>query len=233
MSLRVKQSAARERKMLDAAEYLIRQTGSTDFTMRTLATAAEVSPATPYNFFGSKEGLLFALLKRNLKVFMKNALDFKSQDPIEKAIEAAENAIEILIADPVFLRPLYQVMLGLNDPVHHPKFIKEAFTFYRQALEAAVESKLIDSDEQAALACSLMTHFMGALDLWVHEDIQDKWFRAQVVFGFIQLLRPIAHGEQLNYLEIRHKEVKEVLKNRRIVPKFFGAQNRDKASQDI
>lgn len=221
MSLREKQSAARERQMLDAAEFLIRQSGGTDFTMRALASIAEVSPATPYNFFGSKEGLLFDLLKRNLKVFLKNALTFKSDDPIEQAIEAAENAIRILVRDPVFLRPLYMVMLGLNDPVHHPKFIKEAFTFYRLTLEGAVEHKLIDEEERSVLACSLMTHFMGALDLWVHEDIEDDWFHGHVIYGFVQLLRPIAHGKQLKALEKRHAEVKLQIRNCRSFPKFI------------
>lgn len=221
MSLRAKQSATRKRQMLDAAELLIRQSGGTDFTMRALASIAEVSPATPYNFFGSKEGLLFELLKRNLKVFLKNALTFKSDDPIEQAIEAAENAVQILAQDPVLLRPLYMVMLGLNDPVHHPEFIKEAFTFYRLTLAGAVEHKLIDEDERSILACSLMTHFMGALDLWVHDDIEDDWFRAHVIYGFVQFLRPIAHGKRLIKLEKIHAEVKLQMRNCQRFPKFI------------
>ncbi len=58
--------ADRRRRILDAAEGLIRQTGGTNFSLLTLADKAEVSPATPYNFFGSKARLLFALFNRSL-----------------------------------------------------------------------------------------------------------------------------------------------------------------------
>ncbi len=223
MSLREKQTAARRNQMLDAAELLIRQSGGTDFSMRALATMAEVSPATPYNFFGSKEGLLFELLTRNLKSFMKEALVFSSDDPIEQVIEAAENAVDILLRDPAFLRPLYQVLLGLTDPIHHPKFLKDAFVFYRTTLNGALEHKLLANEQdRTALACSLMAHFMGVLDLWVHEDIHDDWFHAQIAYGFIHSLWPIANGKSLKILKKRYADAKKVLSNRRKQPAFIG-----------
>ena len=116
--LRERQTQARRRHMLDAAEMLIRQGGNVGFSMRTLASVAEVSQATPYNFFGSKEGLLFALLSRSLDSFISEGLVRSSDDPIAHVIDTANNAATILLRDPVFLRPLYQVMLGLTDPVH-------------------------------------------------------------------------------------------------------------------
>lgn len=60
MTLREKQMAARRKRILDTAERIIRDAGATDFSMRALAAAAETAPATPYNLFESKEGLLYA-----------------------------------------------------------------------------------------------------------------------------------------------------------------------------
>lgn len=209
--------------MLDAAEALVRQSGGTDFSMLALAHAAEVSPTTPYNFFGSKEGLLFALLSRSLQSFLQEALLPKSEDPIERVLDAADNAVEILLRDPVLLRPLYKVMLGLTDPIHHPAFLKDAFVFYRTTLDAAVRKKLLRSEqERTSLACSLMAYFMGVLDLWVHEDIDDKWFRAQVGYGFMHLLWPIARGRSLTLLRKRYAGVRGVLSKRQLQPAFFG-----------
>lgn len=223
MSLREKQAIARRHQMLNAAEMLIRQDGTTEFSMRTLANVSEVSTATPYNFFGSKEGLLFALLSRSLKSFIDEGLVRSSEDPIAYAVDTANNAATILLRDPVFLRPLYQVMLGLTDPVHHPKFLKEAFFYYRAALEPANESKLFKSEqEKDALACSLMAHFMGVLDLWVHEDIDGEWFRAQLLYGFIHQLWPFAKGKSLKILQDRNEEVSKTLSKRRYRPSFFG-----------
>lgn len=208
--------------MLDAAEHLVRHNGGTDFSMRALASVAEVSLATPYNFFGSKEGLLFELLTRNLKMFMEEALVYTSDDPLAQVIEAADNAVTILLRDPVFLRPMYQVLLGLTDPLHHPKYLKDTFVFYREALNGAVKHKLLTSEQQSrTLACSLMAHFMGLLDLWVHEDIDDEWFRAQIIYGFIHHLLPLAKGQRLTMLKKKLASVNKVLSNPKLQPAFF------------
>ena len=187
--------------------------------MRALAHIAEVSPATPYNFFGSKEGLLFALLSRNLTSFMDRGLRSESRDPIEQVLDAGDGAVTILLNDPVFLRPLYQVMLGLTDPLHHPKFLKDAFVFYRTSLNSVMAEKLIPTEaERSALACALMAHFMGVLDLWVHEDIDDDWFRAQIAYGFIRLLWPIAKGRSLTNLKKHHDQVRKLLSRPQLLP---------------
>lgn len=58
-------------RVLNAAEALVRKTGDTDFSMLTLASKAKVSPATPYNLFGSKGSILYTLLNRSLMKYQK------------------------------------------------------------------------------------------------------------------------------------------------------------------
>jgi len=223
MSLRERQTAKRRNIMLDAAEKLIRQNGGTDFSMRALASSAEVSPTTPYNFFGTKENLLFELLTRHLDFFLQEALIFSTEDPLERVLQAGENVVSIFLRDPIVLRPLYLVVLGVTDPLHHPKFLKDAFVFYKKTLDTAIEKKLlIDEQERTILASSLMAHFMGVLDLWIHEDIADDWFRAQVVYGFIHMLWPIAKGKSLKILQKKYTEVQKTLSDRSLYPPFFG-----------
>ena len=206
--------------VLDTAELMIRQSGGTDFSMRGLATVANVSPTTPYNFFGSKEGLLYELLERNLSSFVKEGFPGEG-DPLEHVVVSIDKAVGMLLKDPVLLRPLYQVMLGLTDPVHHPRFLSRAFTFYRGTLDFAVERKLIEEEEQTMLACSMMAHFMGVLDLWVHEDIDDTGFRAQISYGIAHLLWPYARGKSLEQLRKRFEAAKGILKKKKN-PKFLG-----------
>jgi len=221
MSLREKQAAARRQQMLDAAELLIRKSGGTGFSMRALAATAEVSPATPYNFFGSKEGLLFELMTRNLRILAKEALAYSSEDPIEHSIEAADHVVSVLVADSQLLRPLYQVVLGQTDPVHHPSFLKDALDLYRRSLDAALEQGLLTNErERTALACALMAHVMGLMSLWVHEDVDNDWFRSQVAFGFINLLWPFARGKSLKKLQKRAVVVRAQLSKLR-APQLF------------
>jgi AcrR family transcriptional regulator len=79
--LREKQMAERRGRILDAAESLIRQTGGTDFPMLALAERAEVSPTTPYNLFGSKAGVLYALLNRTMDQINERTQSFSSANP--------------------------------------------------------------------------------------------------------------------------------------------------------
>lgn len=209
--------------MLDAAEQLVRQSGGTDFSMRILASTAEVSPATPYNVFGSKEGLLFELLNRHLAIIIERGLELSSRDPLEQIIEAAESAVDVILEDPAYLRPLYHVLLGLVDPMHHPKFLKDAFVFYRTAVNGALEHELIANEQDAhSLACSLMAQFLGLLDLWVHEDIDGEWFRAQLVYGFIHQVWPLARGPRVKRLQKRLATVRKTLAKKQLQPAFVG-----------
>lgn len=221
-SLREQGTAARRNRMLDAAETLIRQGGNTEFSMRALASGADVSPATPYNFFGSKEGLLFALLSRNVHHFRDEALVYHSSDPLENILEGTDNAVSILLRDPVLLRPLYQAMLGLSDPIHRPTFIQDTFTFFKAALRPAMKQGLLaDEHEHGGLASALMAHFLGTLDFWVRSEVVDDCFRAQIQYGCIRLLWPLAKGKRLKTLQARLAQANAVLSNRRKRPAFY------------
>jgi len=197
MSLRSRQLDARRHRILDAAALLIRQTGGTDFSMRSLAEAAETSPATPYNLFTSKEGLLYALLSRSLDEITDQGLDFSAHDPLERALEAAMKAADIFLRDPGFMRPLYQFLLGVVDPIHRPRFIERSLGYWRAALASAEAGHLLDGTvDRQSLEYALMAQFMGVLDFWIHDDIDADGFRARVLTGTVLLLLPLADEAQ-------------------------------------
>jgi AcrR family transcriptional regulator len=212
MQLRERQVAERRERILRAAESLIRKSRGTEFTMRSLAAAAEVSPATPYNLFESKEGLLYSLLFRSLDAFEAKGLRFESTEPLDHVIEAAENAVQIFVSDPLFLRPLYRFLLGVADPRHRPRFISRAHAFWRTTLETAVERRLlvkgVSSDD---LAYALLAHFMGVLDLWVHRDVDDRGFRAHATYGVILHLWPLARGKHIAEMRQRMLRIRRDL----------------------
>jgi AcrR family transcriptional regulator len=214
MSLRARQVDARRNRILDAAALLIRSTGGTDFSMRTLAEAAEVSPATPYNLFTSKDGLLYALLSRSLDEITLHGLAFRSNDPLERVLEAAVQATDIFLHDPDFLRPLYQFLLGVVDPIHRPKFIARSLAYWRSALASAEAEKLLTVDFTAdMLVYTLLAHFMGVLEFWIHDDIDAAGFKARVVHDTVWLLLPLADEARKPRLLRRLREARRVLGN--------------------
>lgn len=226
--------------MLAAAETMIRNTGSTDFSMRALAAAAQVSETTPYNFFGTKEGLLFELLTEHMADFMGEANTVHSPDPVEQVLIAGEKAVRIFLRDPILMRPLYHVVFGVTDPMHHPQFLARAYRFYDTTLDALDREGLIgDAQDRIILASSLMAQFMGVLDLWIHEDIDDRWFVSQVVYGFAHMLWPFASGRSLTILKDQMQRAKKGLSEARMFPSFVpsgkkaAAQTRSKGTKGI
>ncbi|MET0151459.1 MAG: TetR/AcrR family transcriptional regulator [Candidatus Binatia bacterium] len=187
--LRERQAAERRGRILDAAARLVRQHRGTDFPMVALAAAAEVSPATPYNLFGSKAGVLYALLNRSLDELTSEVLTFSTEDPIDRVLEAAAVAADLFARDPGFFRPLFQFLLGVRDVVDRPRFMERSLEYWKHALGAADERGLLPEEvDRDELARELLIHFAGVVELWVHEEVDDAGFRAQIVYGTALLL---------------------------------------------
>lgn len=194
MGLREKQSDERKQRILNVADALIRQTGGTEFSMRMLAEMAKVSPATPYNLFGSKDGVLSASLARSLDKIVTEGLVSPQNEPIDFVIAANQTAVSRLVGEKALLRPLYQYLLGVVDPVHRPTHIKSSLYFWRTvaetamtAGEAADEARMLDYD---ALTYLLFCHFLGLLELWIHQDIEDEAFMARAIYGSLLIITP-------------------------------------------
>jgi AcrR family transcriptional regulator len=211
-SLRERQAAERKGRILDAAARLVRQRRGTDFPMVALAETAEVSPATPYNLFGSKAGVLYALLNRSLDELTSELLTFSTDDPIDRVLEAAAVAADLFARDPGFFRPLFQFLLGVRDDVDRPRFMDRSLEYWKHALRAADERELlpeeIDRDE---LARQLLVHFAGVLELWVHEELDDAGFRTQIAYGTALLLTNIADRRSRARLRVTLRTLKREL----------------------
>lgn len=197
----------RRKRILDATERLIRDTGGTEFSVRTIAAVAEVAPATPFNLFGSKEGLLYALLSRSLDAIITEGLSFKSPNKLDHAVEATTRAVQIFARDPQYMRPLYRVLLGVDDEIHRPEFMKRSLGFWRIAVETLPASGMLKTPRQREFAAvSLQAQFLGLLELWVHHDIDDKQFLDHAIYGVVAslagLVDPKTRGAIISFLEI-------------------------------
>ncbi|WP_336969750.1 TetR/AcrR family transcriptional regulator [Sphingobium aromaticiconvertens] len=197
----------RRKRILDTTERLIRDTGGTEFSVRTIAAAAEVAPATPFNLFGSKEGLLYALLFRSLDAIITEGLSFKSPNRLNHVVEATTSAVNIFVKDPDYMRPLYRVLLGVDDEVHRPDFMNRSLGFWRIAVETLPAGGLLNAPRQKEFATiSLQAQFLGLLELWVHHDIDDKQFLDHAIYGVVASLAGLVdqkiRGTLISFLEI-------------------------------
>ena len=181
--------AERRRCILDAAATLIRQTDGADFSMLTLAAQAEVSPATPYNLFGSKARLLFALFNRSLIEIPVKDLTALYTDPIERLLETTKVIATHLATHADFFRPLYLSLFEVQDGVYRSEFVEYHLRRWERALADVEHAGLLSSVVAAdQLARQLMISFAGTVELWVHHELDADGFSAEAVFGTILLL---------------------------------------------
>jgi AcrR family transcriptional regulator len=214
--LRDRQRESRRQRTLDAAEGLIRDTGTTDFSMLALAERAELSPATPYNLFGSKAGIMYALLNRSMDLVDRGGSRAGiHSDPFDRVVQAGRAAVEVFAADSAFYRPLHRLLLGASDSQHRPAFMDRGLQYWKVVVkgldEAGALCAEIDADE---LARQLEINFLGALDLWVQEELDDDEFRAQIVYGTALLLLAIADDKARARLLLRLRTAKKKLPRR-------------------
>jgi AcrR family transcriptional regulator len=193
MGLREKQKAERREQILDSARRLIRATGGTDFSMRLLAEDAEVGLVTPYNLFGSKSGVLYALLNATLER-LDRVVDVRSPArAVDAVLELADRAAEIYARDAAFYRPLMQFLLGVRDLEHRPRALEHSLSLWSRTVDAAVRGGLLpQSLDRELLARQLLIGFIGVVELWIHEEFDDDAFRAQSMYGSALLV--LAHA---------------------------------------
>jgi AcrR family transcriptional regulator len=161
---RVRRSSA----IREAAARLITETGGTDFTMQHLAIEAGVSLATAYNVIGTKAAVLYSLLDASLDELAATQSRLSATGDTADIIAMVRHAVDFFAARPDYYRPLMRYLLGVYEPERRPLFMARALNYWRFAVNFPVSGEL---------AQALHLSFAGALDLWVHVEIDSRDFR--------------------------------------------------------
>jgi len=215
--IREEKKEGRRRAIVHAAETLIRETGSTNFSMVELGQRAGLSTATTYNLIGSKATVLYVLLNRCMdRVDTGGLLPRGKKDAFEHVFQAADIAVDIYTSDPNFYRPLMRFLLGVPDPVHRPAFMKRAYRYWRVVVQALVETDCVrDGLEANDLARDFQVFFAGAIDFWVHDELDGPQFQAQIRHGMALRLLALgvesANDRLLRKIKAARKIMDEVL----------------------
>lgn len=192
--------AERRSRIIKAARDLIRETGDAGLSMRALAARAGVSLATPYNLFGSKRAVLVAVLE-DIKGFGTRFASFRSLDPLDRILRAAQLAVSYYEADPVFYRALWTSILAASASEERSAiFNQKRDIFWLTLLDDAIdEGLLLPSIDTAVLMRSLDYTFRSVMLHWVIAEIDLEGIQPAVGYGYALALRGAAtpKGQQL------------------------------------
>lgn len=164
--------------ILDAALDLLAREGRADFSMRELAEAAGVSFVTPFNHFGSKDGLLRELMFRR---FQGIEAAYRAQPPagdaVARTLAMARLGVDVMVEQAPVTRAMSVGIIseGSRDVLRRAR---DLWTLSLGDLDGL--DTTWSPDGAALLAEHLALSFRGALVMWIASDLTDGEFRSVV-----------------------------------------------------
>jgi AcrR family transcriptional regulator len=197
-------------RILDAAEVLIAETGDTSFATRELAIRAGVSAATPFNHFGSKRGILSAIVDRSLeRLATLQEHPTRLGDPLERIFRNGDAAVSYYAAKPKLFRPVFGELIGKpvfgelvgKEAISRYHTLQQANTSWRLSLDAAVEAgQLRRGRDLDVIANQLEANWLGSLVLWIIGRVDGDGWKLQSEYGTALTLASVVAAEELDRL---------------------------------
>ncbi|MDX2355837.1 TetR/AcrR family transcriptional regulator [Dietzia sp. PP-33] len=140
-------SDTRERLIAAAADLIAASPGE-DFSLRAVCEAVGVKMPTLYHFFGSKQGLIDAVIEHGFDLYLGEKSSMESSgDPIQDIRAGWDAHVAFGLANPGF----YSLMYGKVRPGHSPEAQSRPSAILRGLTDrAATQGRLVVSSEQAA-----------------------------------------------------------------------------------
>ena len=154
-----------QERVLDAAERLLAQ-GIPAFSMRDLAQEAALSFATPFNQFGSKAAIMFALSARRIAAMREQlAQATLPETTVERVLAAVDIASKVMLTAPGVNRAVMGAISGATDEPGNVSLRSRAL--WAEALGDGVG--LVAATRPLAMTVlpnQLAVEFRGALSFW-------------------------------------------------------------------
>ena len=180
--------ALRRAAILAAARDLMSDADGVSFSMRKLAQRADVSVATPYNLFGSKQAVLGALLKEDTNRLGAYLAD-QPGDEIETFFTAAAVMSFAYEQEPAYHRNLISATYQSGGPDTRREMGASAVRLWCRLLENAMAAGYLSGDVSARVfAVTFGELLLTNILIWAHELISIEEMKARNQFGVSMLL---------------------------------------------
>ncbi|MBN9579023.1 MAG: TetR/AcrR family transcriptional regulator [Alphaproteobacteria bacterium] len=187
----------RRLRIMAAARDLIRETGETQLSMRTIAKRANVSLATPYNLFGSKRAVVMAILE-DVRNFSEHVAGLEQLSAIERIFSALALATDFYRDDPLFYRTLWKALLdtsgkGTEHTMFTPQGRARNHALWEGLLQDAQdEGTVADEANLESLLKNLSHTFNGVMLGWVIGEVKSADLPNAIAYAYALALRGVA-----------------------------------------
>jgi AcrR family transcriptional regulator len=182
MSLREIGKLRRRRRILDAAKRIIIAKGVERLSMTRLAREAELSVATLYNLYGSKEEILYALFDDCLDALDVAFDRLQRADPVARMRVVFTTSVDQLTREGTLYRPLMAAVSNQVDRTRVPRTIRRCEAMAEHALAAAMEQGILTPVlSPRALAHQIFMAYLQGMHGWAVGMLSDRGFRSQAL----------------------------------------------------
>lgn len=200
MPTREESKEQRRRNIVRSARTLMQETGQAGFSMRGLAEKASVSIATPYNLFGSKQAVMFAVLDADLEQYQEQLERLKA-DEIEVFFKAVSLATTLYSAEPGFYRAVLFAAYNDGGTGFRAMFSGPRHAMWRRLVKNARDAGMIARDvEPNSFAIHLGHVFFSCITEWVNGLMSLNELEVRAQYGFAVALRGVATPESAERL---------------------------------
>lgn len=178
--------------IVDAARKLMRSRKMAGFSMRQLAEVAGVSSATPYNLFGSKQGVIAAVMDTDLSDF-KERLLADNKDSIEVFFHLVTVTVSLFGEEPNYHKTGALAVHQETDESIKSSFGQPRLEMMRNLIYRAIQQGQINHQINAdSLSISLNMQFYSWIQAWANDRISLEDLELRGHYSFALSLAGVA-----------------------------------------
>ena len=199
MKVSEKEKAKTRIKLLEAAVDVISEKGLKSASMREIARRAKVGDATIYNYFPSKEKLLYGYceyVQQQVKDSLMSITDFHEYSLHEQLQQLIDTELQVWLPAREFLQEVFK--LTFYSPVSGASHLAETrklnTAMFTDMLEAAIEAGEIPEQPYLELLPRLFWDYQtGILAYWLKDDSENFGNTTQLVDQSMEIITNILH----------------------------------------
>lgn len=194
MKVSKQEKALTRKRILRAAAHVFCEKGFKSASMREIARRAKVGDATIYNYFPTKEGLLYGYCEekqQEVAEALKQIDDFHEYTLREQLQQLTETELALWLPDREFLSEVFT--LTFSAPVAGAANLAETRRRFNRMVEdmidAAIEvGEIPDQPYRELLAPLYWDYFTGILAFWLHDDSEGYANTTQLVDRSVEII---------------------------------------------
>ncbi|WP_374575589.1 TetR/AcrR family transcriptional regulator [Phenylobacterium sp.] len=208
MTTKAKRAEDKSALLVSVARDIIRETGDFDLPMRQLAARAQVSLRTPYELFGSKTGVIRAILKLDQAIFRELAKELTSADWLDNILDRVSLGVRFYAENQPFYRALFRATQAYSGG-DETEPARENLSAFRTLTRRAQLSGLIREEIDTSILGETLTDLFAAnFRTWASSSFDISLVDAKIGFGFAMVLASAAaepHASRMRERAMRYQ----------------------------